>query len=154
MAELHKPPAVSGSKGQYPLVVKADQPALPSNRSFGRLFFVVFGVLAVIVGWQDWTPLASVLLALALGFLGVAQFAPGLLLPLNRVWMAFARLLNKVVSPIAMGVIFFFLITPIALMMRIFGRDELDLRRPPRRDSLWKARVPDQNSQVDFSRQY
>lgn len=134
--------------------MKTDREALPTNRSFGRLFFVVFGALALIVGWQDWTLLSRLFVVLAVGFLALSQFAPGLLLPLNRGWMALARLLNKVVSPIAMGVIFFLLITPIATVMRIFGRDELDLRRPARRQSLWKPPARGDDTRIDFSRQY
>jgi hypothetical protein len=88
---------------------------LPSNRKFGLLFFVVFGLAA---GYAWWRGAASfpVFVALSVAFLVVSLVAPGVLRPLNRAWMAFALLLHKVTSPIILGVMFFGLFAPWACL--------------------------------------
>ena len=81
---------------------------------------------------------------LAAGLTGVvALIRPQWLRPFNRMWMKLAALLNRVVSPIVIGVIFFVIVTPIAKFMRLAGRDtmkrrfEADLPRMPRKATFW-----------------
>lgn len=110
----------------------------PSNRSFGLL---VFGVLAIVAAFLafDAPILASLLLVLGLGVLTVASLDPDALSLPNRVWMRIGYAMGVVVSPIVLGVIFFGLLTPVALMTRLFGRDELRLKRGSR-GSYWHVR--------------
>src|SRR5262245_16812490 len=92
-------------------------PKLPSDRSFGLLFTVVFAVLAAWAAWKGgkhWWYSASIsglFLVLSLTF-------PKVLHPLNVVWMKFGLLLGMIVSPIVLGVIYFLVVTPFALVMK------------------------------------
>ncbi len=114
---------------------------LPSNRKFGLLFVVVFGLIAGLVWWRGgsaWPYLAAVSLA----FFLTAVAAPHLLRPLNRAWMSFALLLHKVTSPIILGVMFFLVFTPVALVMRVAKRDVMRRRFDRTVNSYWIPRVP------------
>ena len=69
-----------------------------------------------------------------------AALFPHLLHPLNRAWLAFGRLLHKIVSPLVMGAVFFLVVTPTALIMRLRGHDLLSLRWRPDQSSYWIER--------------
>lgn len=116
------------------------QPELPTNRSFGLLFTVVFCVLA---GWRylredAWSYYA--LIAIALVFLALGLANSNLLTPLNRLWMRFGALLGMIVSPIVLGVIYFVLIAPIGIGMRLFGRDPMKRALEPDAQTYWEYR--------------
>jgi hypothetical protein len=114
---------------------------LPSNRSFGFLFTVVF---ALISGWFAWKGSAHWWwFASASGtFLLVTLIAPGILKPLNIVWMKFGALLNRIVSPIMLGAIYFIVITPVALFFKVTGRDELKRKFDGALKTYWISRAP------------
>jgi hypothetical protein len=103
---------------------------LPSNRSFGFLFASIFAMLSAYAAYQGagafrvygW--LASCVLVVL-----VTLVAPGLLTSFNQAWMKLGNLLGKIVNPLVLGVIFFVIITPVALVTRILGRDELRLKK-------------------------
>ena len=99
-----------------------------SNRSFGIVFFIVFIVIALwpILNNQDiriWSLIVSVIF-LVLGILNSK-----LLNPLNILWFKFGLFLGKIISPIIMGVVFFVVVTPIAILLRIFRKDVLSLKK-------------------------
>ncbi len=101
---------------------------LPSNRSFGILFFVVFLIIAlwpVINGFQlrIWSIVISII------FLILALLNSKILTPLNKLWMKFGLILGGIISPIIMGVIFFGVVTPTAILMKIFKKDILMLKK-------------------------
>ncbi len=112
-----------------------------SPRSFGLLFSVIFLVigLAPLVGDSGprWW---SVCLGSGFGVLALA--APRVLGPLNKAWLAFGALLHSIVSPVVMGVLFLGAVLPTGLMLRLFGRDGLRLKREPSRTSYWIDRTP------------
>ena len=111
------------------------KPVLPSNRSFGLLFT---GILLA-VGVYHMAPWLLVTAAvLAAVTLTRAQW----LTPLNRAWMALGELLGRVVSPIVLGAIFFVVFTPVALVMRLAGRDAMNRRWAPEAPSYWVKRDP------------
>ena len=83
----------------------------------------------------------------------VAIASPFLLTPFNKAWMRLGELMGKVVSPFVLGVIFFALITPIALITRFFSRDELRLKRT-NGDSYWINRTPPGPSKDSFKKQF
>ena len=114
---------------------------LPSNRKFGALFFVVFGVLAGLSWWRGTAPFPY-LAGISAAFLVTALVVPGVLTPLNRLWMAFALLLNKVMSPIVLGVLFFVLFAPVGFVMRLAKRDLMRRRFDRTAASYWIPRVP------------
>lgn len=114
---------------------------LPSNRTFGLLFAGVFGGLAALMWWRGSAGF-PVALGLSAAFLAAALFVPNVLTLPNRAWMAFALLLHKVTSPIILGVLFFALFTPVALVMRFRKRDLMKRTFEPGAESYWIPRSP------------
>tara|TARA_B110000003_G_C16625552_1_gene524752 strand:+ start:1718 stop:2116 length:399 start_codon:yes stop_codon:yes gene_type:complete len=100
---------------------------LPSNRKFGFFFTGVFGVVATYLYITKNTEWSYIFGSISLGFLTVTIINANLLLSLNKLWIRFGLLLGMIVSPIILGVIFFGLFTPIAIIMRLSRRDELRL---------------------------
>jgi len=126
---------------------------IPSNRKFGFFFTAVFVIAGIYFLKQNSTLIAYTFLALAITFLCVTLVKADALLPLNKLWMRFGLLLGMIVSPIVLGVIFFGLFTPVSLLMRLFGRDELRLKLS-KRTSHWKERSSG-NTQTDaFKHQF
>jgi hypothetical protein len=108
-----------------------------SNRSFGLTFAGAFAALGAISLWRGGLERGAWELALAVGFLTLAAFAPGTLGPLNRAWAWIGRALNSVVSPVLIIVLFYGVVTPVGLAMRAVGKDPLRLRRDPHSSSYW-----------------
>tara|TARA_Y100000389_G_C17045191_1_gene310061 strand:+ start:123 stop:506 length:384 start_codon:yes stop_codon:yes gene_type:complete len=104
-----------------------DDIKLGSNKSFGLVFFVVFLLISLYPLLNDenirlWSLIVSIIF-LVLGILNSV-----LLSPLNKLWFKFGILLGKIISPIIMGIIFFLVVTPIGLIMRLLGKDVLNLK--------------------------
>ena len=100
---------------------------LPSNKSFGILFFIVFLILSLyplIDGHQ--IRIWSLIISLIFLILGILEAK--ILTPLNNLWFKFGIFLGKIISPLIMGIIFFLVVTPIGIIMRIFGKDVLNLK--------------------------
>lgn len=114
---------------------------LPSNRSFGTLFFVVFGLIGG-YRWFHGHAGSSLWFAAAVATLIVTLLRPDWLAPLNRAWMGLAAVLHRVVSPVVLGVLYFGLFTPAAYVMKVFGRDVLNRRFNPSARSYWVERSP------------
>ncbi len=115
---------------------------LPSERAFGVLFTVVFALGGAYTLYKSLSPIVSVALFSAASLLLVVTFVvPKWLSPFNRWWFALGILLGRIVSPIVLGIIFFLLITPVALVTRMFGRDELKLKKQ-NVTSHWVERNP------------
>lgn len=113
---------------------------LPSNRKFGFFFSSIFLLGAIFLQLKDvvlWSFACSVL---SIAFFSASLIKPDSLLILNRIWMKLGLLLGAVVSPLVLGMIFFLIFTPSAVIMRIFGRDELRLRLR-QRSSFWLPRT-------------
>ena len=100
---------------------------LPSNKSFGIVFFIVF-ILITFYPLLNNDDLRIWALIISFIFLTLGLLNSSLLTPLNKIWFKFGLFLGKIVSPIVMGVIFFFVVTPIGLLMRIFKKDLLNLK--------------------------
>ena len=98
-----------------------------SNKSFGIVFFIVF-LLIAIYPLIDNGELRIWSLIIAIIFLILGLINSKVLTPLNKLWFKFGLLLGKVVSPLIMGIIFFLVVTPTALIMRIIGKDLLNLK--------------------------
>lgn len=112
-----------------------------SDRSFGLTFAAVALILAGIWYWHErsWWIYA---LGAAVLFAVLALAAPKLLAPLNRVWLKIGLLLHHVVNPLVMGLLFFGCITPMALVIRLMGKDMLRLRFDRQAASYWIRREP------------
>ena len=98
-----------------------------SNKSFGIVFFIVFLLIAIYPLINN-GELRIWSLIIAIIFLILGLINSKILTPLNKLWFKFGLLLGKVVSPLIMGIIFFFVVTPIAFIMRIIGKDLLNLK--------------------------
>ena len=101
---------------------------LPSNRNFGFFFTLVFLAPAGYFFINDSVTATCIFVALAVTFLLATLVKADILLPLNKIWMRFGLMIGMIVSPIVLGLMFFVMFTPIALLMRLFGRDELRLK--------------------------
>ena len=111
---------------------------IPTNKSFGIVFFVVFVVIAFypLIN-QEESRLWALVTALIFLILGLINSS--LLTPLNLLWLKFGMLLGKVVSPIIMGLVFFGVVTPTGLIMKLFNKDLLKLKRKDNK-SYWIER--------------
>ena len=101
---------------------------LPSNRKFGFFFTVIFLLATSYSYYVDSEVWVYILGTICGVFLVITIVKADALLPLNILWMKFGILLGMIVSPIIMGIIYFGIFTPIAIIMRLAGRDELRLR--------------------------
>ena len=108
--------------------MKFSEIELPSNRKFGFFFTFVFAVVSAYFYYSANVSWAYVFFAAALVFLLITLIKSDALLTLNKLWMRFGQMLGMIVSPIVLGIIFFGLFTPIAMLMRLTGRDELRLQ--------------------------
>ena len=104
-----------------------DDIKIGSNRSFGIVFSIVFLLISMypLINGENlryWS-LIIAFIFLILGFLNSK-----ILTPLNKIWFKFGILLGKIISPFIMGIIFFFVVTPIGFLMRIFKKDLLNLK--------------------------
>ncbi len=104
-----------------------DDIKISSNRSFGIVFFVVFLLIALYpLIHNEEIRIWSLIISLIFLILGLINSR--ILKPLNKLWFKFGILLGKIVSPIIMGIIFFLVVTPIGFIMRILGKDVLNLK--------------------------
>ena len=92
-------------------------------------------------------------MVLAAVFFAFTIFMPIVLRPLNKAWYKLGLLMGRVVSPIVLGILFFILITPIAIVMRLAGRDPLKLRKQ-NVESHWIERVPPGPESTSFKDQF
>ena len=104
-----------------------DDIKISSNRSFGIVFFVVFFLIALYpLIHNEEIRIWSLIISLIFLILGLINSRT--LNPLNKLWFKFGILLGKIVSPIIMGIIFFLVVTPIGFIMRVLGKDLLNLK--------------------------
>tara|TARA_Y100001958_G_scaffold139855_1_gene114060 strand:- start:308 stop:691 length:384 start_codon:yes stop_codon:yes gene_type:complete len=104
-----------------------DELKIGSNRSFGILFFIVFLLIALYpLIYSEYIRIWSLIISLVFLLLGAINSQ--ILTPLNILWMKFGLFLGKIISPIIMGLIFFFVVTPTGLIMRIFKKDLINLK--------------------------
>ena len=113
-----------------------DNIKIGSNKSFGIVFFLVFLLISIYPlanneNVRYWSLIVS-LIFLILGLLNSA-----ILSPLNKLWFKFGILLGKIVSPLLMGIIFFLVVTPIGLLMKIFKKDLLNLTFNNKKKTYW-----------------
>lgn len=124
-----------------------------SNRTFGLvmgaacLVIAGFGLWSGSTYWQLW--------ALgAIGFVSAALLWPAILYPLNRAWFWLGLALHRVVNPLVMGVIFFLVITPIGVLMRLCGKRPLGLEFQGGANSYWVSRDQSASQPGAMGKQY
>ena len=126
-----------------------DDVKLSSNRSFGIVFFVVFLLIALYPftygeELRIWSIIISIIF-LILGFLNSKILAP-----LNKIWFKFGILLGKIISPLIMGIIFFLVVTPIGLIIKLFGKDVLNLKYNKNKSYWIEKNGPKSNMKKQF----
>ena len=133
--------SIKNSQQTHENFAREEEVKTSSERAFGFVFatvFLIIGLLPLLhsdaVRWWG--------LGIAAAFLALALAAPKALAPLNRLWMKFGLLLHAVVSPTVMAFLFFSTVTPIALIMRAFGKDPLHLKLDPGARTYWIDRTP------------
>ena len=113
-----------------------------SNKSFGILFFIVF------LGFGLW-PLTKnlspniYLIIIASCFLILGVLNSKILTPLNNLWIQLGEFLGKLIAPVVMALIYFFILTPVSFIVRVFGKDLLSLKFLKEQKSYWRQRKKD-----------
>jgi len=127
--------------------------ASSSDRSFGLVFAGFFALLTLHNWWRAgraW----PVELAIATVFLAAALLRPTLLHWPNRAWTKLGALLGAIVTPIVMALLFFLVVTPVGLLMRLAGKDTLRRYGPRKGDSYWIVREPPGPSRESMREQF
>jgi hypothetical protein len=99
-----------------------------SNKSFGIVFFVFFLLVGIFPLFSNgnirtWSIILSIV------FLILGLLSSSILSPLNKIWFKFGILLGNIVSPVVLGIVFFIIVTPTSLIMKILGKDILGLKK-------------------------
>ncbi len=111
---------------------------MSSNRSFGILFFIVFLIVGLWPLKNGGDP-SQLFLIISGIFLILGLLNSKILTPLNKIWVKFGELLGKIIAPLVMAIIYFIILTPISLFLRIIGKDLLNLKLN-KNNSYWKKR--------------
>ena len=110
-----------------------------SNRSFGILFFIVFLILSL---WplKNGNNLNLYFLITSGIFLILGSINSKLLTPLNKTWIKFGEILGLIIAPIVMSLVYFVILTPVSLIVRLFGKDLLGLKFKKENETYWIKR--------------
>ena len=110
-----------------------------SNRSFGLLFFIVFFILGL---WplKNGDNLNFYFITVSSIFLVLGLINSKLLTSLNKLWIKFGEILGIIIAPIVMALVYFVILTPVSLIVRLFGKDLLGLKVFKEKDSYWIKR--------------
>ena len=111
---------------------------VPSNRRFGLVFTAVFLVIAATVDFRSAAFYVSSAIMIVVFFISLA--IPRVLAPLKRLWLKLGLLLNRVVSPIFLGLVYILAIVPVGALVHLFGKDLLSLKYDRHGSSYWKRR--------------
>ena len=109
------------------------------NRSFGLLFFIVFIALAL---WPltNQGEINLYLVTISLFFLVLGLLNSRILSPLNKAWIKLGEILGKIIAPIVMAIVYFLILTPISLLVRLFGKDLIGMKFSNDVKSYWIKR--------------
>jgi len=112
------------------------KPNIGSNRSFGIVFFIVFLIISL---WPllNSNEIRIWAFIISLVFLVLGLLNSKILTPLNKIWFKFGIFLGNIISPIVMGLIYFVVVTPIALLLKVSGKDVLSLKKT-KSNTYWK----------------
>jgi hypothetical protein len=122
------------------------------GRKFGLTVGIAFLVLAAIARWRG-HPLTFTVLASLGGLLAAGGLlVPSYMGPVERAWMGMAHAISKVTTPIVMGAVYFGVLTPVGLVMRLTGRNPL--RHADAGDGFWKVRAEGSRQSGDLRRQF
>ena len=118
---------------------------ISSNRSFGLVFFVIFLIVALWpLKYEEDIRLWSLVISIIFFILGVINSK--LLTPLNKLWFKFGILLGSIVSPIIMGIVYFLVVTPTGIIMRLSGKNLLQMKKIKSVSTYWTKRKKQHNT--------
>ena len=118
---------------------------ISSNRNFGLVFFVIFLIVALWpLKYEEDIRLWSLVISIIFFILGVINSK--LLTPLNKLWFKFGILLGSIVSPIIMGIVYFTVVTPTGVLMRLLGKDLLRTSKIKNTSTYWIKRDKQKNT--------
>ena len=123
---------------------------LPSNRKFGYLWSLIFIFLSI---YNSSLVIRISFATLSVTIFVIALFKPIILQKLNLCWFRLGLILNRIISPIILGTIFFGLLTPLAFILRILGRDELRIHKQKNNSTFWIKRNTECNP-TNFKQQF
>jgi len=106
-------------------------------RQFGWVLWAGFALIGGFIWWKGYHDTAKIIWSVTTAISLLALLLPSAAKPFYWVWMGFGFVMGSIMSRVVMGIIFFGLITPIALVFRLKKRDELRLRQEPSRDTYW-----------------
>ena len=109
---------------------------MSSNRSFGILFFLVFLLIGLWPLINQGNP-RQIFIIFSLIFLVLGILNSKILTPFNKLWIKFGEILGRVIAPIVMAIIYFIVLTPISFIVRLFGKDLLNLRFIKNKETYW-----------------
>ena len=112
---------------------------ISSNRNFGLVFFVVFLIVSL---WPviNNEPIRVWSVIISLIFLVLGLINSKMLSPLNKLWFKFGMILGALIAPMVMGLIFFLVVTPIGLILKLFGKDLLNKKYKSKKSTYWIKR--------------
>ena len=110
-----------------------------SNKSFGLLFFVVFLILGL---WplKNGESLNFYFITVSIVFLILGLLNSKFLSPLNKSWIKLGEILGFIIAPIVMALVYFVILTPVSIIVRVFGKDLLGLKFLKKKDTYWIKR--------------
>ena len=110
-----------------------------SNKSFGLLFFVIFLIIGL---WplKNGENLNFYFITTSIIFLILGLINSKLLTPLNKSWIKLGEILGIIIAPIVMALVYFVILTPVSLIVRMFGKDLLNLKFLKEKDTYWIKR--------------
>ncbi len=111
-----------------------------SNRSFGLVFFVIFFIIAFWSFKGEFSQIKTFPLIISFIFLVLGIINSNILTPLNKLWFKFGLMLGRLISPVIMASIFFLIVTPIALMMKVARKDSMGKKYNKKAKSYWLKR--------------
>ena len=120
-------------------MIRKNKTKIGSNRNFGLVFFTVFLILSIWPLMYE-EPIRVWLFLISIVFLILGLTNSKILTPLNQFWFKFGMLLGNIIAPIVMGVVFFIVVTPIGLFMRIMNKDLLNKKYDKNKKSYWIIR--------------
>jgi hypothetical protein len=110
-----------------------------NNRSFGLLFFVIFLALGMYPFFKG-NSLNFYFILLSMPFLILGLVDSKILTPINKTWLKFGEMLGMVIAPIIMAIVYFFILTPVSLLVRLLGKDLLNLNFSKKLKTYWLIR--------------
>jgi hypothetical protein len=129
------------------------RPIAPTNKEFARFFSLISIVISTIFFANNAFSLGILLILISALFIVLAYLKPDSLEFLNKFWFKIGVLLSKITNPVVLGFIFLVIITPVAVITRLFGRDELRIKYSSD-NTYWVDKIRSNTNASDFKNQF